>query len=128
MRGIGLEEVVVGLPVRPMFVVVKALHLLVVEKTTLTTEKKTKGCLMQSSKKSVAFSPETELRRLTNRKLHNFVLTLPNQVKCVLKISGGEAKLVETTWNPEFGKSVVSIGLVIAFTEDKIDFSISGYT
>ena len=78
----------------------------------------------ESAKAHYFFHPDIHVSDNSN----SFVLTLPNHIKCVMKISGGEATLVETVWNPEFGKSVASTGLVIAFTEDKIDCSISGYT
>jgi len=56
-----------------------------------------------------------------------FILTLPNLAEIILKVSGGEARLKDTFWYPEFGKSIATKGMVIDATEDKLGISITGY-
>ena len=57
----------------------------------------------------------------------HFTLTLPSATEIVIKISGGEARLIDTFWNPEFGKSLPTKGLVVDAKSGKVGISITGY-
>lgn len=60
--------------------------------------------------------------------LDHFVLMLPNLTEIIIKISGGEPRLINTFWYPEFGQVVPTNGLVIDANSDNVIMSITGYT
>ena len=57
-----------------------------------------------------------------------FVLTLPNLVEIILKVSGGEVRLTDTFWYPEFGRIVPTKGLEVDANSDNVVLSITGYS
>ena len=55
------------------------------------------------------------------------MLILPNLNEIIIKISGGEPRIINTLWYPEFGQVVPTNGLVIDANSDSVIMSITGY-
>ncbi|MDA9321685.1 heparinase II/III family protein [Gammaproteobacteria bacterium] len=56
-----------------------------------------------------------------------FILILPNLSEIKLKFFGGKARLIDTFWYPEFGKSIPTKGIVLNATKDKMGVCIKDY-
>ena len=70
------------------------------------------------------FHPSIIITEIQN----NYIITLPNLNEIMFEVIGGETSLIETYWNPEFGKSISTKCILILALSDKISVSITGYT